>query len=507
LTLFRTVATTLLLVVLAVRFSAKDRPSEIGTAEFASFAIIGTVYLLTLGTGLVLRRGMGTRFLAWAQIAFDLALASSVVVLSGGTESPFTVLFLLAIVGASVLLGRRGAAVAAGGSALAYTSVVVVSAISAGRSLGQIALETATQLLAQFLIAFLSGYVAEQLSKAGGRLSARESELQLLTELQNRIVDAMPSGLVTCEKDGRVTFVNPAGQAILGLSASPRNLTIDALMPGALRLRPARRAELTVQTPRGERTLGLSLTPLEGVEQSSLIVFQDLTELRRMQQELDRLDRLAELGRLSAQLAHEVRNPLASMRGAAQLLAGDTTGTPLERMARLIVTEADRLSGLVDGYLRLARPPPPERTLARLDLVARDTVEMLRSDPAPGGLAVEEELEAAEAMIDPDQVKQVLLNLLRNAVTAARPSGRVAVRVRPEPEQAVLEVWDSAGAIAPADLPRLFEPFFSRREGGTGLGLSTVKAIVHAHDGTITVASEPANGTTFTVRFPKHPGA
>lgn len=509
LTLFRTVATTLLLVALAFRFGSRSGAVELGNAEYASFIVIGTVYLLTLGTGLVLRRGAGTVALAWAQIAFDLALAVSVVLLSGGSDSPFIVVFLLAIVGASALLGRRGAGVAAVGSAIAYVAVALLDLAGPGRrpSVAQLALEIGTQLLAQGLIALLSGYVAEQLSKTGGRLSERERDLRELTALQNRIVGAIPSGLVTCDPGGRVTYVNPAARAILGLADRPSaELTVDELMPGVLQLRTGRRSELTVKTPRGERSLGLSMTPLEGPD-GVLIVFQDLTELRRAERELDRLDRLASLGRLSAQLAHEVRNPLASMRGAAQLLVGDTSGTPQERMARLIVTEADRLSGLVDGYLRLARPPPPERVHSRVDRIAAETVEVMRADPSASAVALDEQLEPVEAWFDVDQLKQVLFNLLRNALAAAGRGGQVRVETRRLGDQAELRVWDSAGSIHADDIARLFEPFFSRQEGGTGLGLSTVQSIVHAHHGTIDVESAPGKGTTFTIRLPTSHGA
>lgn len=507
LTLFRTVATTLFLVVLAFRFDSRERQASLTASEVASFAIIGTVYVLTLGTGLVLRSGVGTRGLAWAQIAFDLVLAASVVLVSGGTESPFTVLFLLAIVGASVLLGVSGARIAAVGSALAYLGVLGFQ-LNQGRVLaGPLVLNASTQLLGQLLIALLSGYVAEQLSRAGGRLSDRERDLRRLTELQNRIVGAMPSGLVTCEASGRVTYVNPAARTMLGLSSEDKGHSIDEVMPGVLALKPGRRAELSVRTPRGERTLGLSVTQLDDESHSSLIVFQDLTELRRLESELHRLDRLADLGRMSAQLAHEVRNPLASMRGAAQLLAEDLSQTPHERLARLIVTEADRLSGLVEGYLRLARPPPAELTTRRIDLLAAETLEMLRADPAVRSAGIEESLEEVTARVDVDQMKQVVINLVRNAVAAAGPEGRVRVKVGPDGGGARLDVWDSAGSISAEDLPRLFEPFFTRRTGGTGLGLSTVKAIVYAHGGTIDVTSSPATGTTFSVRLPAAPGA
>jgi two-component system sensor histidine kinase PilS (NtrC family) len=235
-----------------------------------------------------------------------------------------------------------------------------------------------------------------------------------------------------------------------------------------------------------------------------LIVFQDLTELRRIEKELDSIDHLATLGRLSAQLAHEIRNPLSAMRGSAQMLVGDTAGAPGERLAKLIVREADRLGGLVEGYLKLARPPPPQLQPTRLDAVVRETLELLRADPAFAGVQVDEHLEPLEAVCDAGQLKQVLINLLRNAaqaISGVKGRGRIRIRVTSGADGPVLEVWDSAGALAPEDRQRIFEPFFTRARGGTGLGLSTVHSIVHAHGGTVSVDSSPATGTTFSVKL------
>ncbi len=504
LTLFRTVATTLILGVLAAQLTSGGFRADLSTADLTSFGIIGLSYVLTLATGLLLRSGRVGPGAAWTQIVFDVLLASSVVFLTGGARSPFTFLFLVTIVGAAVLLGTRGAIVGFIGAATAYVLVLASLLPSQpSESLPRLGLDVVIQLMAQLLIAVLSGYVGEQLSRTGGRLSASERDLRELTEVQNEIVRAIPSGLITCDRDGLVSFVNPAAEAILGISteAVMRRRLIDDLLPGARELNLARRSELRVDTARGPRNLGLSVTPLSNAD-GLLIVFQDLTELRRIEEELDSIDHLATLGRLSAQLAHEIRNPLAAMRGAAQMLVGDTAGAPGERLASLILREADRLAGLVEGYLKLARPPPPQLVPTQVDDVVRETLELLRADPAFAGVQVDESLEAIEAICDAGQVKQVLLNLLRNAAVAISGSrGRVRIRVASVANGALIEVWDSAGALAAEDRQRIFEPFFTRARGGTGLGLSTVHSIVHAHGGTIAVESSPATGTTFSVKL------
>ena len=352
LTVFRTVGTTLVLGGLAAQLSDSPR-LELSTADLASFVIIAFSYVLTLATGLFLRAGRVGPGAAWFQIVFDVLLAASVVFLTGAARSPFTFLFLVSIVGAAVLLGTRGAIAGFVGAGAAYLGVLSAATNAAPPR----SLDVVIQVLAQLLIAVLSGYVGEQLSRAGGRLSASEQNLRTLTELQNEIVSVMPSGLITCDAEGLVTFVNPAAAAILGIDSESLVLKrkVDELLPGAKVLVAARRSELKVETPRGERSLGLSVTPLSD-STGLLIVFQDLTELRRVERELDRIDHLATLGRVSAQLAHEIRNPLAAMRGSAQMLVSDSADAPGERLARLIVREADRLAELVEGYLKLARP-------------------------------------------------------------------------------------------------------------------------------------------------------
>ena len=196
LTVFRTVATTLVLGGLAAQLGSVFPRAELSAADLTSFAIIAFSYVLTLVTGLLLRVGRVGQGAAWTQIVFDVLLAASVVYLTGGSRSPFTFFFLVTIVGAAVLLGTRGAIVGFVGAASAYLAVLASLLQSGGlasANLPRLALDVVIQLLAQLLIAVLSGYVGEQLSRTGGRLSASERDLKSLTELQNEIVSVMPS--------------------------------------------------------------------------------------------------------------------------------------------------------------------------------------------------------------------------------------------------------------------------------------------------------------------------
>jgi two-component system sensor histidine kinase PilS (NtrC family) len=499
-----------MLVVLAVRlFGDGGEPEGLRPADVAAFVIVGAAYLATLVTAVFLRKGGRQASLVWSQVGLDIALASGVVELSGGLESPLTFVSSIAIIGGAALLGRRGALVSAGLSVVALG--VSVSAgfegLSARMTTPRLLLAVALQAVAQVLVATLAGHLAEQLLRKSGQLFDRERDLRELTNLQDRIVAAMPSGLLTCDRERRITFINPAGAAILGIDGvAVRGSPLARLLPGIEGVLSPRRAELQFPTAGGVRTLGLSVVDLDARQGSLLIVFQDLTEVRRLEAELERIDHLAQLGSMSAQLAHEVRNPLAAMRGSAQLLAKDAEGTQQERLARLVLRECDRLAALVDGYLTLARPPPPTLARVRVDEVVAETIEMFRADPAQARIRLQSSLEPVEASMDAGQFKQVLINLLRNAAAATRGQGEVRVSVR-QADGPLVEVWDDAGALAEEDRERIFEPFFSRQKGGTGLGLTTARSIVHAHGGTIGVRSAPGVGTTFSIKLGPTPEA
>lgn len=510
LSVFRTIATSLLLAVFALRLLASSPTRELSREDSLAFLGIGLIYVLSLVYGLWLRRGRVGRTAAVVQVVGDILIASGLVAATGAADSPFSITYSLAVIAASILLSQRGAFVTAAACSGAYVAIIAMhlmrlEAHPSTAMVVRFGFNLASNVLAQFLIAALAGFLSRQLLATGGRLSASQADLRRLSTLHEQILDSTPSGLLTCEEDGRITYINRAALNILGLEeGAARAMRVQELLPGLPGLERVPRSELKVDTSRGLRVLGLTLAPLEGTGRAArLIVFQDLTALRRAEDELRRADRLAALGTMAAQLAHEIRNPLAAMRGSAQLLAQDVQGDPgVSRLTTILLRESDRLSRLVEEFLRFARPPKPVLRPVGLELLVKETMEMVQTDPLSHVAELELELHPVTAMVDPDQVRQVLLNLVRNAFEAAGAGGRVRVSLSSQGEMARLSVWDSAGAIPESHLGRIFEPFFTTRSGGTGLGLATAYSIVRAHEGRIQVSSTPKEGTEFSVELP-----
>ena len=511
LTVFRTVATTLLLSATLVRLLSQPL-TELSREDTFFFGLIAIVYFSTLIYGLMLRRGRVGAGAAYAQVLGDVLLASGLVYLTGGSDSPFIFAYSLGVIAAAILLYQRGALLAASASSGAFgaLSLLIQAGLlrspqgSAMPSSGKVWFAILSNTLAQFLIAALANYLVRQLWTTGGRLSQREADLKRIADLQRQILACMLSGLVTCDQDGTISFVNKATEGIFGLGgqgSAPRN--IEELIPGILKLGPVRRGEVTVQTPFGSRILGLSVTPLEGQSKSLLVVFQDLTDLRALESELRRVDHLASLGTLAAQLAHEIQNPLAAMRGSAQLLGGEARdGSSSQRLSTILVRESDRLTKLVEEFLQFARPPAPVTRLESLGKIAAEAMEMLRADPLSAGINVELRTAEAPAHVDADQIRQILLNLIRNALAAVGRAGKVRVSVAQFGAECQIRVWDSGGRIPESDLGRIFDPFYTTQKGGTGLGLSITHSLVRAHGGKIQVTSSPEHGTEFLVSLP-----
>ncbi|MES1165789.1 MAG: ATP-binding protein, partial [Verrucomicrobiota bacterium] len=279
-----------------------------------------------------------------------------------------------------------------------------------------------------------------------------------------------------------------------------------------------RRAELCAARPDGSsRHLGVSAAPLSdhvGNLIGRVIHFQDLAELKRMELAVARAERLAGIGRLSAAIAHEIRNPLASISGSMEMLR-DQPGTDPEsrQLMDIAVREVDRLNALVTSLLDYARPRTEEPRRVNLAEVLGEIVKAFDRERRDARQVIQVRLDTA-ANVDGEveveaaggQLRQIAWNLLRNAAEAMPTGGTITVGLARESEWVVLKVADTGAGIPPGDVERIFEPFFSTKNGGTGLGLATVARIVDDHHGAIEVQSEPGQGTTFAVRLPKARG-
>jgi two-component system, NtrC family, sensor histidine kinase PilS len=494
------------------------------TVEALLFAIVALIYFASLIGTFLLRTRRHLGWVAHGQLAADVIAATGLVYLTGGAESIFTVLYPLAIVSGAIGLGRRGAALGAATSCIAFCvlawsmqiGVVPPAAAELDRvplAPGKLAVVMAANLSAFMLVGGLSSLLAEQLQGARSQLLRSETRLEALEAIYSAVVRSIASGILTLGEDGRITYLNPAAEHLTGVSdRSARGQPLKTLLPELAasigRPRERGRPEVRLRAHDGrERILGYATAPLAGGASGQVILFQDLTELRQMEEAVRRTDRLAVVGGLAAGLAHEIRNPLASMCGSIEILGGSPGLDEQERRLMSVVrSEAERLEALVREFLSFARPISP--AFEPLDAVraVTETVELFRQQLAERGIELVAHADSPVwVRADPGQLRQVLWNLLGNAADATTRGGRVEVHILRQAGEGVLEISDTGHGIADEDLQRIFDPFFTTKERGTGLGLAIVHRIVEAHSGHLSVHSEVGRGTTFRLALPVAP--
>jgi len=530
--LVRTALATVLMLSVVVLAWTLGSPETLSSpfGRFV-FGLLATTYLASLAYAISLKRIHDPVHFADIQIGVDLVLVTLLVHATGGAQSGYTFLYLIDVVAVSALSKGLGAASVSVASALLFVSISLLGYLKILPPItGQTVFPwdlTREELVFRMVI-FLAGLLsvgslgvslARQRRKAGERLAEHQQLVGDLASLHQDTIRCLSSGLVTTTLDGTITTMNDAACEILGLTDAPPigqklashipSLEVVLAKVGALG-RVLRDEVDAVRADGVERHLGLSATPLSdhtGNVTGRVIHFQDLTDLRHMEQAVARAERLAGIGRLAANIAHEIRNPLASISGSVEVLKR-LPGADAEtcNLVDIAVREVDRVNALISNLLDYARPRTEDRQ--RLDLgemVAeiakifeqeRRTKEVRLQLRAQTGVWVE----AASG-----QMQQVLWNLLRNAVEAMSEGGTIylstAHRNATTPE-AILMVRDTGIGIPREDLEHIFEPFFSRKTSGTGLGLATTARIVEDHKGTIDVLSQPGKGTTFTIRLP-----
>lgn len=525
-TFFRVVIITVLLGATAV-LTFTERESLTGPVQDLLYRLTVAVYIASLAYLLVLRRGgVGSyRALAYVQVLGDVALATFLTWVTGGRDSVFSFLYSLAVINAAILLYRRGAFVAAGASALAYLGLTAglnarwvppaAPYLARARlSTPRVVFNTSIIGGAFFLVGGLASYLTEQVRRTGVRLSEAEEDFAALAALHERIVQSVASGILTLDGKGAVTFVNRTGEELLAKPlAQMRHRELGEVFPelgGALTglaVPGAHRGEVGFERDGEERTLGFTVSPLSAVAgadaRGRVVIFQDLTALRRMETLVQRNERLAAIGSLAAGLAHELRNPLASVSGSVDLLRHSLPDGATEgRLMDIVLRETERLDHLIGDFLTFARPTPPTFAEVPMHRLVSETVEMFRNDPTAAEAKVEVAVpETLQAWCDEGQVRQVLLNLLINAVQATGGTGHIQIEGSPDGDDTLIAVADDGPGIDPDRARRIFDPFYTTKERGTGLGLALVHRILEAHGGGIELESAPGRGSRFLVRL------
>ncbi len=551
--LFAHLSLTVLSFGIAVALDGLGRELPAGARQ-GLYVTVAAAFATTVVSALALARARLLRHFVVVQLATDVAIVTSLVHYSGGRESIFTFLYVVVTLYGAVLFQRRGAMIGASLSAAAYGTLLFATRAgliegwgdNGGDLLPPAALVAiwAVHVGALYLVGVLASLLSSELQRTGRALDQSTHDLRQLRDLHQRTVESLMSGLMTLDAGGSITSFNPEAERITGLSSQMVfGRPVDRIIPGALELiqkheRPSDRPAL----PRGrlryrnavgrDLHLGVAASILRSDEgpEGHVVIFQDVTEVVAMERELRSSERLAAVGEMAAKIAHEIRNPLASISGSIQILrsaSSEATAADREsgRLMDIVVRETDRLNGLITDFLLYSRPAPPNIKRIAARAVLAEVAELLEGmRPENIEISVEAPAELC-VQADPDQLRQVIWNLAVNGLEAMPLGGRLvlgAVEAPGDPAQAPaspsrnegrpagrvgsmrvgIGVSDTGEGMSAAVQERLFEPFFTTKRAGTGLGLATVYRIAESHGGSVEIDSELGAGTRIRVWLP-----
>lgn len=413
----------------------------------------------------------------------------------------------------SIILLSLTAVVAALAAGLAF---VVLRLFAAAKSFGRTQHESGAE----------TAFVTAALEEAVARLKLREQAIVARAEASERLSDeiiaSLTSGLLVVDDDRTVKSLNPAGRRMLGLPENHPGTTLDTVLRGAEPLakvieecmtggQPIRRRAVRIE-PYGDRPthLGVTVSPIgtdPSVQHGAICLFSDLTDVVELEEQLRLKDGLAQVGELTAGIAHEFRNGLATIHGYARLLDLERLPPDMRAYVTGIREETDTLGAVVRNFLNFARPT--ELVLVSVDIraIVERAAEDVRAEATADGGTITMRGEFLPVQGDEVLLRQAFSNLCRNALEACREAKvppQITIEASHEPGQPVLRisVIDNGPGVEPRLAPRIFQPFVTTRARGTGLGLAVVQKIIVTHNGRVTVQAEPGGGTRFTVSLP-----
>jgi two-component system sensor histidine kinase PilS (NtrC family) len=456
------------------------------------------------------------------QVISDLLLVTLFVYITGGVDSELNFLYPLVILLASILLPRVWAYLTAALAFILYGAVLelsyfqVVPSFSAThpgiRTLQSIIF---VNLFGFLTIAYLAGVLADKLRQTDKRLAYFRGELESLQALHENIVQSTSDGLITTGLDGRITLVNTAAEKLLQrpeteLLGEPIASLFEDQLPHASAEHS--HCEVRFVAPndfrKTFRVIASELRVLGRGPLGFVYTFDDLTRVRRLEREVRMQDRLAAIGRLSAAIAHEIRNPLTSIAGSATLLSQiPSLNDEHRRLLQIVTRESQRLNNIITDFLAYSHAK--QYRFAQVDIVPllEDTLTLLeqRLEVQKLGIDIERRYATpkALALADGDRMKQVFWNFCENAVRAMKQGGTLTIIIEDLGNDWQFSFADTGPGMSPQMVEKVFEPFQSQFEGGTGLGLAIVYQIVQAHEGKVWVRSKAGQGCTFVLRVRK----
>ncbi|MBN1382492.1 MAG: PAS domain S-box protein [Deltaproteobacteria bacterium] len=535
-----TIATLILAVAGYFKLNEADFVSEI--SQTSIFVIIFLTYFLSLSYILFAKYVKNLMINIYLQSTGDVLTVTGLVYFTGGIESVYPVFYQLIIIYTTIFLERRGGMLIASACAILYGILInlqyykIVYPVGdkiyydANYTASHIFFRTLIYILSFYVIAFLASFVVEKEKKARVLLEEKENAFDQLDLLHRSIIQSIDAGILTVSLQKEIKSFNRAAEDITGFPAMEiLNRDIEDIFPGYSKIVETvngrtesetksfpRRFELEITGKEGKNiTLGCSISPLndhQGKIIGDILIFQDLSNIKMMEEALEKNRRLAYIGEMAASLAHELRNPMASISGSIQLLKRDLLLNDAdERLMQIVLRGKDQLENIIKDFLFMARPVSGARTECDVVPVIEEVIEAVCYLPEwDEKIIIEKDLsDQAVLYANKTEIRQILWNLVVNAVQAIPDGGTISISARAVDSTGVddhleIKVADTGGGIAEEIRPQIFEPFYTTKERGTGLGLAIVNRIVEGYGGRIGIDTEYGRGAMFVVSLPIH---
>jgi two-component system sensor histidine kinase PilS (NtrC family) len=484
-----------------------------------SYLII-SLYLLTIVYALLITRVKGLFLFTYIQLIFDVIAEIILIFLTGGVESWFSFTLILTVLSSSIVLNKKAGFITASLSSILYGMLLDLqyydilsiphSVISERLFLYNIFIH----IISLYLTAYLSGNLSSRLEKTSQKLEEKATHLRDLELFNMKVVESLPSGLFTTDRYGNVLIFNRTAEEITGAN---KDLVISRGIGTAFPFLSfpfeEGRREVTLETgDKGPKIIGITVSVLRdasGQETGSIGIFQDLTLFKSLEAEIKQKEKWAAIGELSANIAHEIRNPLASMKGSIEMLRDEKISPKhKEKLMGIALKEMERLNNIITDFLTYSSSKPLEIKKTDLHLLLDETLSLLKNaEQNKGNISINKGFEGPlVAQVDPQKIRQVFWNLGMNAVESMKEGGELTVSTRKEKGLITITFEDTGPGIRPSRIEKIFFPFFTTKDKGTGLGLSIAYRIIEEHDGKLIAKSIPGIKTTFEIILNREDG-
>ena len=471
-------------------------------------------YFLTIVYSLLVGRVKNLSLFTYVQIILDLLSEISLIYITGGIESWFSFVLILTVLASSIILNKKAGYIMASLGSILYGALLDLQffgllPLKYDPSIPQkeFLYNIFIHILALYVTAYLGGYLSSSLEETRYELEQKDSNLKDLEFFNTKVIESLPSGLFTTGMDGYVLIFNRAAERITGVSREAViGSKIETVLPFlTFPLRGGRHEGILKSKEDGNKIIGTTITEakdLSGRQTGYIGMFQDLTQIKQLEAEIKEKEKWAAIGELSMNIAHEIRNPLASMRGSIEMLKEDRV--PSRRKDQLMgiaLNEMERLNRIVSDFLTYSSSRSPDLKEIDLHLLLDETLSLLENiEQNRGNISIKKDFSGPLfAKADAQKIRQVFWNLGMNAMEAMKDGGELTVSTSSADGSVSIAFSDTGVGIDPSKAEKIFYPFFTTKERGTGLGLSIAYRIIEEHKGRITVKSVPGIKTVFEI--------